>query len=144
MKRWFFLIPVVAACALWLRPMPAIAALHVCNKTDHEIHVAVGTLSGDCEKTACVEHSKGWWNIDPGSCKTPIGGSLDTSGDTFYYYYAEDSQGGTWTGSYTFCVDPEYKFDYGDDANMQCNGTHRSFRRVNNGSSGEYTVSLTP
>jgi uncharacterized membrane protein len=143
MKRWFFLVPFALAGALWLRPVPAAAALHICNKTGHVLHVAVGTLSGDCEDTPCTKHSSGWWNIDPGSCKTPIGGALDTGGDTFYYYYAEDGQGGTWTGSYTFCVDPQYKFDYDDDANMQCGGTHRSFRLISNGSSSDFTVSLT-
>lgn len=144
MKRWFFLVPVALFGVLWLHPIPALAGLHICNKTQHRVYVAVGTVYGDCQTEDCTMHSQGWWNIDPGGCKTPIGDTLDTSGDTYYYYYAEDSNGATWTGPMSFCIDSENKFDYGDGEQSNCAGTHKSFRHIDIGGSADYTLSLTP
>lgn len=144
MKRLFWAAFFAVAGILVLHPPPAAAALHVCNKTDHPLDIAVATLIGNC-KPDCIAHSKGWWAVDPGSCKTPIGGELDTSGDTLYYYYAEGSNGSTWTGTFALCVDPENAFDYDDNQNASCSGgTRRSFRRISISGNSDFTISLTP
>jgi uncharacterized membrane protein len=142
MKRLFWTAPFALFAFLAFHPSPAMAGLHFCNKTNHSVSVAIGTLTGDCQPD-CFAHTKGWWNIAPGSCKTPIGASLDTSGDTLYYYYAEDAYGSTWTGSFSLCIDPENSFDFDDTQNSSCDGTHKSFRRLTIGSKTDYTVSLT-
>lgn len=145
MKRWFFAVPFVLFGALWLHPAPAIAGLHVCNKTENKIYVAVASLSGDCVIDYCSERIQGWWNIEPGDCKTPIGANLDTSGDTDYYYYAEDSQGGTWTGGLPLCVDPQNAFDYTYREDDACvTNSKKNFKRIATDQSSDYTLSLTP
>ncbi len=145
MKRWFFIVPFVLFGALWLRPAPAVAGLHICNKTENKLYVAVASLYGDCLFVDCSERVEGWWNIDPGDCKTPIGADLDTSGDTDYYYYAEDSQGGTWTGPMPLCVDPQYAFDYNLREETACaSGTKKNFKRIETEKYTNYTLSLTP
>jgi uncharacterized membrane protein len=143
MKRWFWAAPIALFGLLFFHPIPAVAGLHICNKTNHRISFAIGTLVGDCSPD-CIAHTKGWWNIGPGDCKTPIGSDLDTSGTTLYYYYAEDSGGSTWTGTFSLCVDPQSAFDYGDNANADCAGSRKSFRRINIGDNTDYTLSLTP
>jgi uncharacterized membrane protein len=145
MKRWFILVPFLLFGILWLRPLPALAGLHICNKTQSKLSVAVAVMSGDCDIDWCSERIQGWWNIEPGDCKTPIGAALDTSGDTDYYYYAEDSQGGTWTGSLPLCVDSQYEFDYNDREESACvSNTKKNFRRIKTENSSDYTLSLTP
>lgn len=143
MKRWCFFVPFALFAVLFFRPAPAVAGLHVCNKTENKVYVSVATLWGDCYMDWCHERVQGWWNIDPGDCKTPIGASLDTSGDTDYYYYAEDSQGATWTGDLSLCVDPNNAFDYGDSEADSCDSTHRRFKPIRTGNYSDYTLSLT-
>lgn len=142
MKRLFWAAPFALLALLALHPLPANAALQICNKTDHSLTFAIATLIGDCEPD-CLAHSTGWWNVEPGSCKTPLGGELDTSGDTIYYYYAEDSNGSTWTGTFSLCVNPKKAFDFDDNQNASCAGAHRKFRRINTGNSSDFTVNLT-
>ncbi|HEY9180380.1 MAG TPA: DUF1036 domain-containing protein [Candidatus Baltobacteraceae bacterium] len=109
-----------------------------------KVDVAIAIMSGDCMFDWCNERVEGWWAIDAGDCKTPIGANLDTSGDTDYYYYAEDSSGTTWTGGLSLCVDPQYAFDYKDREEEQCvSGTHRNFKKVETGTYSDYTLSLT-
>lgn len=144
MNRWFLAFPILLFAVLVFRPAPALAGLHICNKTEHRVSVAIGILSGDCILESCDSSSKGWWQIEPDSCKTPIGADLDTSGDTDYYYYAEDSDGGTWTGDVSLCIDPENAFDFGDNDQTNCSGTHKSFRRIATDKASDFTLNLTP
>ena len=138
MKRWFFLIPFVLFAALWLRPAPAMAGLHICNKVSKTVYVAIGT--SDIE----TDESQGWWRIPSGSCKTPIGEALDTEGDTFYYLYAHSADDSmTWSGadldqSLSFCtVEDVFTIDDCD------RGTKRSFRRIYTHDYADYTYDLT-
>jgi uncharacterized membrane protein len=145
MKLLSFAVPFALFAVLFFSPAPADAGLHVCNKTENKLFVSVATLWGDCDLTWCHEHVQGWWNIEPGDCKTPIGASLDTSGDTDYYYYAEDAQGGTWSGDLTLCVDGQSAFDYGDSDVDSCeSNTHRRFKPIRTENYSDYTLSLTP
>jgi uncharacterized membrane protein len=145
MKRWFIIGAFVLFGALWLRPAPALAALHICNKTSLKTYVAVAVLSGDCVFLECNEHIWGWYNLEPGDCVEPVSADLDTSGDTDYYYYAEDTGGATWTGDTTLCVDPHYKFDYNDSDDESCtSGVHKKFKKIPTASYTDYTWSLLP
>ena len=85
---------------------------------------------------------KGWWNIDSGSCAEPIGDSIK---DDVVYVYASSSND-TWSGSYYYCVDTAYKFNYTDEqADSTCpTGTKRGFFKVDTGDYTNYTESLTP
>jgi uncharacterized membrane protein len=144
MKPWFFLAPFALAATAFFHPIPAMAGLHFCNKTSVKIYVAIATINGDCEYDACTFSSHGWWTIDPDSCKMPIGASLDTTGDTEYYYYAQDANGQTWTGTTSFCVDPDNAFDF-NDAQASAGGcTSRKFQKLETATYSNYTFNLTP
>ncbi len=138
MHRWFFVVPLALFAALWLRPVPASAGLHICNKVSKTVYVAIGTsdLDGD--------ESRGWWRIAPGSCKTPIGDDLDTDGMQYYYMYAHASDGSmVWSGadrdeSETFCtIADAFTIDDCD------RGTRRSFRRILTNDYADFTYDLT-
>ncbi|HEX5275255.1 MAG TPA: DUF1036 domain-containing protein [Candidatus Rubrimentiphilum sp.] len=126
--------------ALVFHPAPARAGMHFCNKTSLTVNVAMATIDDIFDS-----HVWGWWQVEPGACKTPIAADLDTSGGTDYYYYAYDTSGGTWSGGTRFCVDPNDAFDYNDDQDTTCaSGTHHNFKTINTNSEGDFTVSLLP
>ena len=131
---------------LILSPARADAGMHFCNKTSLTVNVAMATISvGDMSLDA---HVWGWWQVQPGGCKTPIGADLDTSGDVSYYYYGYDASGGTWSDTskhYSFCIDPNDAFDYNDSEDYHCaSGQRRNFREILYANSrSDYTVNLT-
>lgn len=123
------------------------AGLHICNKTSNSVSVAVAMAWDWDEFDDYPYHWRvwGWWNIDAGDCKTPIGNALDTTGDTEYYYYAHDSGSDVWDGKMPFCVDADNAFDYNEDEETKCaTGAKRNFRSIKTGSSSDFTLSLTP
>lgn len=74
---------------------PAAAELNICNKsTRRTVSVAVAYKDG----SRWV--SRGWWTLQQGECKTPIGGNLS---NRYYYYYAH-GDGGSWAGDHRFCT----------------------------------------
>lgn len=142
MKRLFWVAPFVLFAVVFFRPAPALAGLHICNKTDKKVFVAVASLSCDDVIEMCDTSVQGWFNIQAGDCATAIGSNLSTDYD--YYYYADDGAGGLWEGSSAFCVDPQNAFHYGDEENSACaGGVHRNFRKIETGSYSDYTLSLT-
>ena len=75
--------------------------------------------------------TRGWWNIDAGSCATPIGYDLGTW--TNYYVYAYSSSE-TWADSssnsnHWLCVDPQNAFTL-YNARSYCSYEHRYFRYI--------------
>lgn len=147
MKRLFWVAPFLFFAVVFFRPAPALAGLHLCNKTSHSVSAAVAMAWDWDEFGEEPGHWRvwGWWNIDPGDCKTPIGASLDTTGDATYYYYAHDSQGDVWDGSTPFCVDANYRFDYNEDEETSCTtGVQHKFREIKTNDDSDYTLSLTP
>jgi uncharacterized membrane protein len=142
MKRLFFAVPFLLAAAVFFRPAPAIAGLHICNKTSLTVDVTVATMTGDCMFVDCSERVWGWWTLQPGDCKTPIGANLDLR-DTSYYYYAHDSAGGTWSGDVSFCIDPQYAFDYGDSQADSCSESSKRKFRDMHADRLDFTLDLT-
>jgi|GEM_PF-2441128 len=139
MRRWILISAFFVFGALVFHPAPARAGMHFCNKTSLTVNVAMATLDYIADA-----HVWGWWQVEPGSCKTPIGGSLESSEDMDYYYYAYDSSGGTWTGGTKFCIDPSSAFDFNDQQDHDCyGGTRRDFKTIHTGSASDYTVDLT-
>lgn len=131
--------------ALFLRPAPASAGLHICNKTANSIWMAVAVLTGDCLFTDCTATVRGWYRADPGNCATPIAGYLATDDETFYYIYAYDQNGTVWGGEAKYCVDPQYAFTYDDAQETACaSGVRKGFRSIKTGRYTDYTFNLTP
>jgi uncharacterized membrane protein len=86
---------IVVLLAAW--GAPAVADFRVCNKTRSLINLAVGTNAGDQFAT------EGWWTVTPGSCATPVRGSLT---GRYVYLYATDIDGAdVLKGTVSMCVD---------------------------------------
>ncbi len=73
------------------------ADFRVCNRTRILINLAVGTNAGDDFST------EGWWTVTPGSCATPIHGTLRSR---YLYLYATGIDGvDVLKGTVTMCID---------------------------------------
>lgn len=140
--RWALTSALILCGMLILSPARADAGMHFCNQTSKTVTVAVATV-----RPHVVVHVWGWWQLQPGACKMPIGGDLDTSGDTHYHYYAFDTSGGSWSGSgaFFYCVDPDDAFDFNDYQSYHCaDSLRRNFRFIETDSRTDFTVNLTP
>lgn len=123
-----------AVCALAaLRPAPALADFEVCNESGEHISVAIAYHDADAGNWV----SRGWWNIDDGECKTPIGGDLR---DEYYYLYADGDQH-YWKGDYSFCVDGSNAFTL-NQADTTCDYTMDGFFEIDTGNATSYTYTF--
>ncbi|MDE2463691.1 MAG: DUF1036 domain-containing protein [Alphaproteobacteria bacterium] len=79
---------------------PALAALKVCNKTQHNLHLALDRCP-----------AQGWmrrgWLSAAGSHATLIPKALQSR---YYYPYANDGGPGSFRGNHDFCVTPSTAF----------------------------------
>ncbi len=126
----------VVCISLFAFPQASEASLRFCNNTGITIQLAIGYADGN-QNTRWT--SRGWYNIPPGECATPISGNLQ---NRYYYYYAEDTGDGVWRGDYTFCTKSE-AFTIHGDQNCRSRGyEQRGFRRVDTGDSINHRVNL--
>ena len=116
---------------LMLAPAAGWAGLTFCNETAVTQTVAIGHKDGD------NWISRGWWNIKPGDCATPVGEDLRYR----YYYYRAEATGRTFSDeNYVFCTQRS-AFAITGDENCQDRGYERSkFRRID---TGEKNTSFT-
>lgn len=153
MRFALMLLAAALPALIALRPAPATAGLHFCNKTSTTIWVAVAGEEGDLLFSSS-DWVKGWWKMEPGECATPIGGNLprntidvSTTDDDFaYYYYANAANGSLWAGDGNkalFCVDPTNAFTYGDTGAHAADCTTKSFRSLDTAGRPDYTLDLT-
>ena len=121
---------------LTLLPLPAHAALNVCNRTAKPARVAVGRFDG----TAWV--SEGWWILAPRKCDAVVPGRLKAR---YYYLYASDGGAGSWDGESKFCVGiGDGKFHSRERDRCAARGMDsRGFFAIDTGSAAEYTQSLS-
>lgn len=103
---------------------PAVAGLEICNGTDARHSVAIGYKDGD------NWISRGWWNIDPGECTTPIGDDLRNR----YYYFRAEAAGYDFDDeNYAFCTDPSAFRIIGDEDCKARGYSREMFRRIDTG-----------
>jgi len=110
------------------------AGLNICNKTGSVQGISIGYKAGNNWV------SEGWWNIDPGSCTTVVGGDLKNR----YYYYRAEINGGPFDGEgYVFCTTPS-EYTIVGDKNCNARGYDREdFRQIDTGSQAtEFTLNL--
>ena len=75
---------------------PAKADFRFCNGTASRVGVAIGYKDDDEWVT------EGWWNIEPGDCRSVLVGPLASR---YYYVHAVDyDQGGEWNGEALMCT----------------------------------------
>ncbi|MDX2483147.1 MAG: DUF1036 domain-containing protein [Pseudodonghicola sp.] len=117
-----------------LAPVAAEAGLNLCNKASASHSLAVGYRSGD------QWVSEGWWNIDPGSCVTPIEGELEYR---YYYYHAEASTRTFLDEGYEFCTQQAAFTIEGDTDCVERGYVASAFSRIDTGKALEFTFSFT-
>jgi uncharacterized membrane protein len=117
-------------------PLPAYAALNVCNRTAKPARVAVGRFDG----TAWV--SEGWWILAPKKCDAVVPSKLKAR---YYYLYASDGGAGSWDGESKFCVGiGDGKFQSRERGHCAAHGMDsRGFFAIDTGSATDYTQSLS-
>lgn len=134
--RKISLIAAMAASLLSVaafRPAPAMAEFEVCNKSGEHISVAIAYHDQDAGNWV----SRGWWNIDDGECKTPVGGDLK---DRYYYLYGDGDEH-FWKGSNSFCVDNSNAFTL-NEADTTCDYDMVNFFEVDTGDLDSYTYTF--
>ena len=113
---------------------PAFAEYKVCNKTSRTTSVAVGYYDDRTNDGVSngVWTSEGWWNIQPGSCATPIEGPLKVR-----YVYI-------WPGDSPFCA-KDASFTIRGNENCERRGFYtKNFTEVDTGADAKsYTTNLT-
>ena len=126
-----------AAAALFvaaaLHPAPAQANLNICNDSGEKIWVAIAYHDRDAGNWV----SRGWWTIDSGECKTPLGGNLTNQ----YYYLFGDGDQHYWSGNHSFCVDSNNAFSL-NQADTTCDYTTKDFFEVDTGDNTSYTYTF--
>lgn len=124
----------VGAIVVALLPGAAVAGLKLCNETSARQSVAVGYKSGD------QWVSEGWWNLDPGTCASPIKGDLKYR----YYYFRAQSSGREFQHErYGFCTE-QSAFTIEGDADCAGRGfTFSGFRRIDAGGARDFTLAFT-
>lgn len=108
MQRIFILL----LGAFLLAPQTALAEFKFCNDANEKIWTAIAHNEGGEWK------SEGWWSMEPGECKRPIGADLT---NRIYYFYAEGTDLDFIEGDYAFCTDRNDAFDIiGNDIQDNC------------------------
>jgi uncharacterized membrane protein len=125
-----------ALALLPLLPLPAHAALTVCNRTGKAARVAVGRFDG----TAWL--SEGWWIVAPKKCDAVVPGKLKAR---YYYLYATDGGAGSWDGARQFCVGTgDDKFQSRVRSHCAAHGMDsKGFFAVDTKDAADYTQSLS-
>jgi len=125
---------VIGAC-FTLIAGSAQAGLEICNDTRDVQGISIG-YKGDTDWT-----SEGWWNIDPGSCSTVVGGDLKKR----YYYLRAEVEGGNFTGGgFSFCTTPEEYTIVGDTECESRGYATEDFIEIDTGETAkEYTYRIT-
>ncbi len=110
--------------------------LELCNDTTRPQAVSIGFKRGEDWVSA------GWWNLEPGECRTTVTGELENR----YYYFRAESDGALFNGNpdYTFCTSPE-AFEIVGDSNCEGRGYDtRTFAEIDTGASAKsHTFHIT-
>jgi len=114
-------------------PAPAFASFKICNESGEQIAVAIAYKDTDAQNWV----SRGWWNLDDGECKTPLGGDLKNK----YYYLRGDGDSHYWGGDYKFCVDNDNKFTL-NEADSTCDYDYEGFLEIDTGDASSFTYTF--
>jgi uncharacterized membrane protein len=132
-----FLVVGAAAAALFAiaaaHPAPAMASFKICNSSGEHIAVAVAYHDKDSGNWV----SRGWWNLEDGECKSPLGGDLKNK---YYYLFADGAQH-YWRGEHTFCVDNDNAFTL-NDSDTTCDYKYEKFFEIDTGDALGYTYTF--
>jgi uncharacterized membrane protein len=114
--------------------------LKIKNKYPHTLWVTIMWYAPNCSDGGNWEKA-GWWQLSPGQTKTVFGGNLHEV-NRYYCYYAQASDGATWSGPYERSVPPT-AFDWCEwTANTQSFDV--GYRLLDIGNNDNFTLSLTP
>ena len=116
-------------------------AIQLCNRTGTRVQVAYAWPTGrnDAAGNPYVT-SKGWFGIESGACLTIARAPLVAR---YYYFYAQNTQGREWRGTYPVCVSTK-PFEITE---TQCGQGYnrRNFDQIDMaGRQGLFTMNLNP
>ena len=86
-------------------------------------------------------HNIGWYWVEPGACRLVFENDIGDVG-RFWYFYAEATDGATWSGDYPTNVTHE-AFDF-CDAPRNTAMFPLGFRELDVGDAGNFTLTFTP
>lgn len=115
----------------------AFAAFTICNNTGSTLNVSVAWYNSN------GWNSRGWYNLNPNGCATPVGEALINQ---YLYYYAEGNGllYASNDGSDFFCADHNNKFYYTYDPASISNCEGYAFRQIDIGQYvHDYQLNLT-
>ncbi|MEO6809049.1 MAG: DUF1036 domain-containing protein [Isosphaeraceae bacterium] len=112
------------------------------NKTSKPVYVAFVRYEPGCEGGVLWE-KRGWWRLETGQTKTVQGTSIT---NRYSYYYAEsDDRAWTWTSAGPSSCFPQPSFTWcWNTCNNSPSTRWLNVRKVDSGSSKDFTVNLTP
>ena len=131
----FFAAALAFAAIVAFTPTPARANFRVCNGYHQHISTAVAYYSSEYSYAI----SEGWWTLDPGECKTALGGDLKVQ--YVYVYAVNDDNSWEWAGDYKVCVNPNDPFTL-YDAQNKCPFEFKNFRSVDTGDYKSFTYTF--
>ena len=109
------------------------AGLKFCNETSEIQSVSIGYRGAEDWV------SEGWWNVEPGECKTPIGEPLTQQ----HYFWRAEVNGGDFDGGrYDFCTTPTAYTIVGE---KNCHGRgydSELFARIDTQGAPSHTVTI--
>jgi uncharacterized membrane protein len=114
---------------------PAEADLRVCNRTRHQVSIALGY------RAERGWQSEGWWVATPDSCAVVFQGDLTSR---FYYLFiADDVAGGSWDGSVYMCTRDETFTIFGVEDCLARGYERTGFFEVDTQERSDWTMELT-
>lgn len=97
------------------------ASLEICNRTSVTAFVAIGEDVGPVDGD--LFRAQGWWSLTTGECRDfwtwPVRDAIDNV-PLFFLVYAEDEDGGEWSGDDVFLCTPDEEFDITGDHEGDC------------------------
>lgn len=112
------------------------------NKTSKPVYVAFVHHKPGCEGGVPWE-KRGWWRLEPGQTKTVQGDAIT---NRYSYYFAEsDDRAWVWTSGGPVACLPQPAFTWcWNTCNTNPNTRNLGVRKVDTGSSTNFTLNLTP
>jgi uncharacterized membrane protein len=137
MRRLAALLLGIAAATPMLAPDEAKADLRFCNRYSYKVSIAFGNYDRSCSYPWA---KAGWYNLNPGQCRTVYRGDLRYN--PYYYFYARASNGANWSGPYRTKT-PYAAFHLCWNSYFSPHKTV-GMRQIHTGRNYNYTVNLTP
>jgi uncharacterized membrane protein len=133
------LVRLVIAASILIIPGTSSAWMKYCSSHPARMWTTFQWYHPSCPDGGDWE-TKGWWQLDQSQCATVS--SLNLNYNSYYYYYAESTDGLVWGGSYSTCT-PLSAFDYCiDTCDNNPNTRYLGYGQLYTGGVSNYTFTF--